>query len=485
MRTPTLTTHRATIEPDPCGKRLICAACIRERYLSNRIQTEGGSAFCSYCDNEAPTFSVEEVANLIEIAFENHYEITPTEPDGLEDSMHRDPESNYEWERRGEPAIWAIARAAKVDEKVATDIQLVLEDRHFDHEAAKMGEESPFASESHHAEKDAGHGDFLNEWNKFVHGLKTEKRFFSSSAKSTLDQIFSGVSEFQSIIGGPVVMTIGPETNISTLYRARVFAGQEEVLKEALKDPARHLGTPPANAAGSGRMNAQGIAVFYGARDTKTALAETRPPVGSKVAIASFHILRPLRLLNLPALRYVATPGSIFDPATIARTQRGNFLEVLSQQMSRPVMPHEEVFEYLPTQAVADYLANELRLDGIIFSSIQTGEASSNVVLFHHAARVKEVELPKGTEVEVYLETGDSEGSPDYTVWEKTPAPSPSIDHLPRTHQGNGVLVRRFNEKLDVRLPALGIDCQSIIIHHVGAVRFSTEQYAVARHKLR
>jgi hypothetical protein len=269
---------------------------------------------------------------------------------------------------------------------------------------------SPFSSESHYAEKDAGHGEFLGLWHEFERGIKTETRFFSRSAKSILDEIFEGLTGLQTTEGEPVVVSAGPETAIPTLYRARLFAGEEDKLEETLKAPWKHLGTPPAEAASAGRMNARGIAVFYGAIEAATALAEVRPPVGSKVAVARFHLLRTLRLLDLMALKSVAAGGSIFDPGTIGRMQRGNFLEKLSHRMSHPVMPHEEASEYLPTQAVADYLAVEAGLDGIIFPSVQTGHQSSNVVLFHHAARVVEVSLPKGTEVDAQLETGDSDG---------------------------------------------------------------------------
>jgi hypothetical protein len=66
--------------------------------------------------------------------------------------------------------------------------------------------------------------------------------------------------------------------------------------------PDRHLGSPPSGAAAAGRMNARGISVFYGANDPRVALAEVRPPVGSRVAVARFEIIRPLRLLDLTAL---------------------------------------------------------------------------------------------------------------------------------------------------------------------------------------
>ena len=42
-------------------------------------------------------------------------------------------------------------------------------------------------------------------------------------------------------------------------------------------------------------------------------------------------------------------------------------------------MPDDEAFDYLATQAIADFLAteNEPRLDGIIFQSAQSKEAAT------------------------------------------------------------------------------------------------------------
>jgi hypothetical protein len=472
-------------ESDLPGDNRICSGCVGERYLKQLIRTDGTQELCSYCNDENLTLSIQEVADLVEHAFDDHYQQTPTEPDGFEYAMSRDPELDYSWERDGESAMWAILNAADVSEEVAEDIRSLLEDRHYDHESATMGEECPFSVDSQYAEKDAGHGEFPMLWRDFESELKTRARFFSSSAQSILDQIFAGVSDLQTSEGAPVVAPAGPETSIPTLYRARVFAGEDDRLKEALKAPWKHLGTPPADAASAGRMNARGIAVFYGARDADTALSEVRPPVGSKVALARFDILRPLRLLDLSALESVAAGGSIFDPGTIGRMQWGNFLQKLSHMMARAVMPHEEASEYLPTQAIADYLANEIQLDGIIFPSVQTGQESSNVVLFHHAARVEEVILPEGTEVDAYLETTDSDDThPDYRVWEKLPAPSPGDE--PRAHpfHWGHFGLRRFDEPLDTRVPALRIDHKSIQIHHVTAVAFTAVAHPVHRHRL-
>ena len=292
--------------------------------------------------------------------------------------------------------------------------------------------------------------------------------------------------ELRTTDGAPVVILAGPDTPLTTLYRARVFAGEDEKLKEALKTPWKDLGTPPATAANAGRMNARGIAVFYGAKDAKTAIAEVRPPVGSKAALARFNIVRQLRILDLTALKSIAAAGSIFDRATIERMQRSNFLEELSHLMSRAVMPHEEALEYLPTQAVADFLANEVELDGIIFPSIQTGQASSNVVLFHHAALVEEAKLPKGTKVDAYLETSDSDGvHPDYWVSETVPPTASNDQPEPPPFPFSHMRFQSFTESSDTREPTLRIDSNSIEIHHVNAVAFSADSYPVRRHRPR
>lgn len=83
-----------------------------------------------------------------------------------------------------------------------------------------------------------------------------------------------------------------------------------------------------------------------------------------------FNIVRPLRLLDLTAIEHAHDIGSIFDPTFRTRLERIAFLRTLGGRMARPVVPDEEATEYLPTQAVADFLAttNEPRLDGIVFS---------------------------------------------------------------------------------------------------------------------
>jgi len=109
--------------------------------------------------------------------------------------------------------------------------------------------------------------------------------------------------------------------------------------------------------------------MFYGALDADTCVAEIRAPVGSSVVISKFEIIRPLRLLDLEAFRHlVVQEASFFDPGFRGLRDTAYFRGRLVSIMSRPVMPSDEDFQYLPTQAVAEFLSEKIepRLDGLV-----------------------------------------------------------------------------------------------------------------------
>jgi hypothetical protein len=233
-------------------------------------------------------------------------------------------------------------------------------------------------------------------------------------------------------------------------------------------------------------MNARGISVFYGATEASVAISEVRPPVGSKVAVATFSILRHLRLLDLTALEAVHDDGSIFDPSLKGRLERVAFLRSLGNRITRPVMPDDEAFDYLATQAIADFLAteNEPLLDGIIFGSVQA-ENGRNVVLFHKAALVEAMEFPEGTEVEAQSGYNTEDGwEADYSVSERTPPlvpPAPEDDHLSPFHLPFPTPL--LPEEYETRKEALRVDAASVEVHEVNWVKYHSTPHKVARYR--
>jgi len=474
-----------SVDDDDVASKRICHECVGEAYLSAEIEQLGDDGACDYCGDTALSLTIVDLAERIETAFDDHYVRTPDQPNSWQLSMLADRESNYDWERDGTPVVDAIADAAQISLAAAEDVLEILEERHGNFDKDTMGEESEYSSDSYYEEKGPDDREWQEEWRYFEHSLKTQARYFSQTAADHLAQVFGAIDKLMTRDLRQLVVDAGPGTTIDHLYRARVFQA-EEVLKDALRRPDLHLGSPPRNMARAGRMNAHGISVFYGATDARVAIAEVRPPVGSKVIVARFGITRPLRLLDLTALKDVYVVGSIFDPSLKWQLERASFLRTVGERMARPVMPDDELIDYLPTQAVADFLAtmNEPRFDGIVFLSAQM-KGGCNVVLFHHAAKVVETVLPSGVVIDSSTGSWTEEGwETEYSVSEKVPSkPALSQSVLDEAVWGDPCAhpAEPSNWDDDFREAALKVELDSVEVHHVDAVVIGATQYLVQR----
>ena len=470
---------------DELKTKRICQACVGEEFLRGEIAEDGKQRKCSYCSETGRTYSVGELAEHVATAFEQHYVRTSDEPEGFH-PMH--------WDRDGEQVVYAIMNAAVIPEAAAGDVQEILEHGHGDWEATMAGVETEFSFDTHYEEKAIDAGHWREEWDRFERSLKTEARFFSRSAADHLSAIFAGMDQMRTYDDRPLVRDAGPETELNAMYRARVFQSDDK-LEAAMCRPDTQLGSPPAVSAVAGRMNAQGISVFYGANSARAAIAEVRAPVGSQVAVARFEIIQPLRLLDLTALSDVGVRGSVFDVESAGRMARAAFLRSLSRRITRPVMPDDEPVEYLVTQAIADFLATEasVPIDGIIYPSVQLAGDVLNVVLFHKAARVEVMDIPKGTEMNAHTGWHGEDGwEDDYGVFEKVPpAPAESEEEKgespswPANLADLATSAYRIWENLDTdeRTPCLRVVPESLRVHQVRKVVVKTKKFRVHRHR--
>ncbi|MBB4577226.1 hypothetical protein [Rhizobium lentis] len=127
----------------------VCFQCIGNDYLSKRVQREGVVASCSYCAGvDEPTFTISEMADCVAIAFEQHYERTPDQPNSMQTAMQADRESTYSWDREGEPVDDVIAYAASIGQDIAMDIREVLAERFGDWDSMMFDDETEFAADS-------------------------------------------------------------------------------------------------------------------------------------------------------------------------------------------------------------------------------------------------------------------------------------------------------------------------------------------------
>lgn len=452
----------------------ICYKCIGETYLSKEIESEDNLVTCSYCEDEAPGSTLPELAERIDVAFEQHYDRqSESHPDDWPLELIK--LQGDDWEPNGEPIIYAIMNAVHITEEIASDVQTILEEKHYSQSSAEIGETSDCHKNSYYDTRKPNDLEWNKKWLKFEENLQSKTRFFSKVGLLHLQSVFQHINHLNTHDGKPVVKTIGPNTDIDNLYRARVFQSEAK-LKTALESPDVELGPPPPKLARAGRMNANGISVFYGATKAHTATAEVRPPVGSKVVVAKFDVVRSLRLLDLSVLSSITVNGSIFDNYYAALLSRISFLRKLSQRMTRPVMPDDENFEYLPTQAIADFLASEMDLDGIMFPSAQSNEGL-NIVLFNHAAKVEEIIHPKATSVKASLyDWEEYDMVTSYSVRIETPEPISKVEDNNKYPWDYNITLW---QPVYLREVSLAIDTSSIKVEHINSVKVESTTYEV------
>jgi sulfur carrier protein ThiS len=450
---------------------------VGEKTFKSTIKKIGTMADCSFCRKRVKTISLGQAAEIFDKVFEQNFVRTEDEPTGMEYTMSK--ESDYQWERSGEDIVELLQEVGHIEPEVAESIRQLLEDKHFDFDEAAMGEEGDFAPDSRYTDRKVESDEFHSEWRSFEESLKTKSRYFSKRATLTLLTLFNGIHRSTTVGNRPVILTAGPGTSITSLFRARVFQDEGKLVR-ALERPDLEIGPPPPAAAVAGRMNARGISTFYGATDREVALSEVRPFVGSRVITAKFDLLRPILLLDLKALSEVSASGSLFDDNHRYQMAKANFLQSLSQKMTAPVLPDAEIFEYLPTQVIAEYLASQVKpeLDGILYPSAQTKNGKNNVVLFHESSLVEQLRISDDNSsfVETEIQTADGP-EPEYWVFQRT---APKEEATDATDPFAGEMSQKESPG-DGRIPALRINLSSVEVHHIESVVYKHSDYQVHR----
>ncbi|WP_447436017.1 RES family NAD+ phosphorylase [Cupriavidus basilensis] len=392
---------------------------------------------------------------------ENFYEVT-----SLVDAV-----VIYERTPEGAPLTDVLRELLHASDRAEADLIEVLNDLWFDRDCleSRYGED-PWFIQTH-----AFPWSLSEAWEMMERSLRSEARFVNPVAAKTLQRVFDPVLVERTAEGRPLILEVGPGYDLNLLYRARVFQ-TIDAMETALGHPERHLGPPPPGIGAAGRMNAKGVAVFYGSTKQNTAISEVRPPVGSHVVVGAFKIIRPLRLLDLTQLGSVQLDPSrsFFDSATVDQANRCRFLGHLAQKLTMPVMPELVDDGYLMTQVIADYLATHpgLELDGIFFPSVQSAGTSAasaghNIILFRKASSVLRAESRYDGTADVNLWEHEEEHTWfEPQIWTRECA----------KEEPNGVPKWIAPDEV---LPALELDRDAIDIHEVRGIEFTTEPHNV------
>ena len=458
--------------------------CIRDS--SRQVESHGRVKSCDECSNVRNTFTVIEIAQIVDSGFQTHYQRTASEPNTYEIMLLKDKEINYDWYREGEYPNELIAEQLNVPRELADDIHKILAEEHADYEAAIIGEETEYGDEVLYEEKAISDNGLYWEWKQFEKTVLNEVRYFSEGAKGFLDSVFENLETLTTWEGKPIVQTLNPETKAKSFYRGRVFH-QDKNIEAALERPDQHIGPAPSNLAMSGRMNPRNISVFYGATHPEIALSELRPPVGASVIMGEFQVIRPLKLLNLKRLQKIFTTGSIFDPQYAIELSKAHFLKSLVTMMTRPTNPNNSDAEYLPTQLIADYLANanDTKLDGILYPSSQTTKKGMNVVLFRRASKVENIDIPDNTKMSTRMWEEYEDGSErSYSVIEWVPKQEDETEKWDEKNDPFQLFLHyNFNIDKDTRENTLRINKESVHVHIIESTKIKTDKHRVRRNR--
>lgn len=350
----------------------ICLPCVGDHSLRSLLKDATGEITCSSCQENRTGISLAELAQRVDPFLRKYCEAGDSYP------IFQGSDDRAEYEQEGQPLVNLLEDELETAYGVAEALAdvLIADDPAWPPD----GDEPFYTAEHNYVRKYVSTLPYSEEWSEFSSQIRHRRRFFDDEARSRLARIL-GDRDSERAKELPV-LEIGEGTRLPSIYRAR--RGETDAdLRHMLKDPHHELGPPPPDLASAGRMNPVGIPVFYGACSKPTAIAEVRPSVGGLLLACAFHISGRVRLLDLSRIR-VAFSGSLFAPEYEDRASRVEFLRNFHRLIARPIHPDQEPLDYIPTQAVAEYVANVLGLDGILYASAQLGAVPDEAYHEHY-----------------------------------------------------------------------------------------------------
>lgn len=367
-----------------------CSDCTEDYWLKVKIGMHGTRSPCSICENEdGIAVSFETLASWLENIWREWFRVGDDKPAFYGDS------DKIQFVQSGDEPELLLGELIKCrDDEAVVRSLISLMSRGDQYEVMHGGD--VLIDECMCYQRRQIQRSLLDDcWQSFVLDLKHHTRYFNNRAIGFFDQLFEDLNEVETFVTSDrmgfqhnkekqsVIRKFEPGS--LPIFRARKV-GHHDVQLKIIKDPETELSNPPDRLAAEGRMNPKGISYFYGAEDRDTCVAELRPSLSERAISAEFQLIEPVQLLDMTLLaegRH-ARPDSLFDDNYKERRIHRELLRQLQWLIAQPVVSGADL-EYLPTQAMAEYLARRKnpRIDGIIFESVQR-KGGRNVVLFPH-----------------------------------------------------------------------------------------------------
>jgi hypothetical protein len=349
--------------------KIVCHECVGDNFLKQYIKKNGSIDICNYCGKSVKSIGLEELMKLIMDGIWSEYE------DAIGCMGFNSREGGYIGAK-----TWnsydlihdELCYELKIDnESLLDDIANLIDD------GITWCPKSPYSLRDH--------DEHYYTWKSFSDQLKNSVRYVFFKLPTHEDNQYkrykkpSDILETiaESISDLDLVSKIKKNT---PLYRGRMH-NETELVKNA-----KSLGAPPSNRAKAGRMNPEGISMFYAAFDELTALKEIYDMRRYQATIGIFYNQKRLNVINLNKISNKQLP-SIFD--IVNRESRISLLflrKFISEITSK--VNDDDLLAYIPTQVVTEYFRYVYRthdgknIDGLIYPSSLRKDGKCIVLFF-------------------------------------------------------------------------------------------------------
>ncbi|MDJ0378501.1 RES domain-containing protein [Cryobacterium sp. PH31-L1] len=201
------------------------------------------------------------------------------------------------------------------------------------------------------------------------------------------------------------------------IYRARIERDAGALEREVQEDPAKKLGPAPQGSAAAGRMNAQGISLFYAAMEEETACAEVvAHSAYNEAVVGEFTVQQPLRIFDLTR---VPVRPSIFDESAGPIYPFIAFFDLFRDAITQPViLDGKHPVDYAPTQVVTEFLrwGTQAKLDGIAWESRVVPDGKNIVLFYGPDTPMRSTKEPDKEESELWRLTFGAAAEPIFII---------------------------------------------------------------------
>jgi len=358
----------------------LCSKCVGNDLFRKWIRDHGSRGQCDFDPDHGragKVVSISDFADEIDRYFRENYQL------GGEYYFMTAPSGDLDFDQRGNPYKEILQEdidcseelVAAIDEKFSGICHVEFMDSGdcfykddacyepiADAQVRERAEMEEYYEEYYR--KDIGYA-----WFDFCKFVKYTNRFFE--IKPLLDSLFGRVEEYKK----DIIKNLNAGTNV---YRARKF-GHTFSQEDLDQSPEENLGAPPAERTTAGRMNVQLIPVFYAAFNEETAIAEVRPSIHDQVAIGEFKITEEIKAFDFTAFDQPIFADDLDETSVNYSHTRYQLISQMEREISKPILPHEQTRDYIPTQIVAEYIKTYFKCDAVIYkSSLRKNSSNDN-----------------------------------------------------------------------------------------------------------